>query len=188
MREKRPYQHSTTMLQKRFVKEYLERGKVGEAAKAAGLTETYGSKLLKAPKIQKALTNAMEKAGITDAAIAKKVKEGLDATTPPVDGGERGGGRPEWPDFGVRREYLDFAAKVRGDYAPELHEERQTRLEITVDLNSLRGMVESGVLDAAEIIEVENIEARAASPATGPHQSPVAGKTQLLEAEVQEKT
>ena len=99
-----------TVKQKKFVKKFVESGKVSVAAANAGYgSPGYGSYLKAQPNIQNAIERAMVKAGISDTEIGKKIKEGLSATTPPLYGkdGETQI-KPEHPDFHVRKEYVDI--------------------------------------------------------------------------------
>jgi DNA-binding CsgD family transcriptional regulator len=65
---------------------------------------------LKKVNVRNALLAAMQKAGITDEALADKMREGMDAQTD-----------KDRPDHAIRHRFLETALKVRGDFAPEKH-------------------------------------------------------------------
>ena len=112
--------------ERKFVKAYIANGGNGvKASLSAGLTKNYGvgnniaNALTNSPRVQKALVVEMEKQGITDELLAKKLREGLDA-------GEHRAMKigkklrfVDSPDFGTRVKYLDLTHKIRGDFAPE---------------------------------------------------------------------
>lgn len=101
------------------VKNYLSNG--GNKAKAARDTLAAAGvsggedKLVEAfqkPEVQRAILVALETEGITDALIAKKIKEGLEATSVKTHEGIVVG---EFTDYFARHKYLETALKVRGD-------------------------------------------------------------------------
>ena len=97
--------------QKKFVKNLARTNVIGKSALSAGYADrTQGSHLLREPKIQSALMVEMEKIGIHDEFLAKKLKHGLNSYYPP----KKEGGK-KYPDFFTRKQYLDSILKVRGD-------------------------------------------------------------------------
>lgn len=148
-----------TPQQKRFVRYFVETRKVGESAIRAGFQNPkYGTNLLQKPAVQTAIQRALARAGIDDRVIAQKVKEGLDATLRAEFYREGGTKAAEAPDFHVRKEYLDVVFKLKGDYAPIRSENVEKKLTINVNLDMLKGLEESGVLDAEEIQEIRELE------------------------------
>ncbi|MCK7532369.1 MAG: hypothetical protein MZV63_15715 [Marinilabiliales bacterium] len=61
--------------QRRFVAELLKGKSQRQAAAGAGYNEDYGSDLMKMPAVQVELSRAMQKAGIDDLLIARKLRE-----------------------------------------------------------------------------------------------------------------
>jgi len=103
-----------TLKQRRFIKRITEGKTPSEAASLSGYGPSYGNFLYRQPNIKRAIIVAMEKAGLSDALLAQKLREGLDAMVPPrKDGGKL------YPDHFVRKQFLVEIFKLRGDYAPE---------------------------------------------------------------------
>lgn len=150
-----------TVKQQKFVKKYVESGKVATAAANAGYgSPGYGSYLKAQPNIQNAIERAMTKAGITEDLVGQTIKEGLGSTTPKLyDKSGMNIIRGEHPDFHVRKEYVDIVLKVKGAYAPERRETLDRRFVINVNLDTLKGMAEADVLDAEEVKEIKELEA-----------------------------
>ena len=122
------------------------------AIKAGFANRAYGYKLKNQEDIKQALTEMMERSGINEELIAKKLKEGLDAMTVP----RRDGGR-QYEDHFIRKQFLDMVFKVRGDYAPERMESIQKTIQITLDGDLIRALRDSNVLDAQEIEYLEAV-------------------------------
>jgi hypothetical protein len=81
---------------------------------------------------RKPIVKALKKQKVTDAVIAKKIAEGLEANHPVFDGR---------PDFGVRRQYIAEANKILDNYPDKRVQidERQVILNLTgADLKGLR--------------------------------------------------
>lgn len=144
--------------QKKFVKQVARTNKIGQSALAAGFSDPhYGSYLMRQPQIQSALQVEMEKIGITDEFLAKKLKHGLNAYYPP----KKEGGR-KYPDFFTRNQYMKDVLKVRGDLK-DRQEIDITKKQIVVMITPemTKGLLDSGAInkeEAQEIIEHEPIE------------------------------
>jgi hypothetical protein len=137
-----------TRRQKRFVSSMVETGKIGASAMRVGYDPSYGSMLMKQPKILTALQVAMEKAGITDEALAKKIQSGLNATYPPKSKDGK-----QYPDYFTRGTYVDRALKVRGDLIERTEvEHRHIIINFTPDL--VKGLLDAGIVDKDEIMEL----------------------------------
>ena len=147
-----------TVKQRKFVAELLKGKSNGAAALAAGYSEDYGSDLVKSPTIQGLLATAMAKAGIDDNLIARKLREGLDAKTPP-----RKEGGQQYPDQFVRKQFLDVIFKLRGDYAPEKAETVHKTINITIDKGMIEAWKDTGFItgDQDKILEAEVVETKA---------------------------
>jgi len=108
-------------------------------------------------KIQTAIQGAMEKAGLTDEFLAKKLKEGCEATTPArmsKDGVELVAEHPD--HFNIPR-YLDMSFKAKKTYLPEgSHEEKNiTLIQINLTDDRLKGLLDSGAISRRELKEIQ---------------------------------
>lgn len=95
-----------------------------EAGYLPGSAHVTVSRKLKTAKIQSALDKAYEKAGISDARLAKKHAELLDAkkTVSAVCGKDAGAGTVDFvevDDYPVQAKALDMALKRKGAYPKE---------------------------------------------------------------------
>lgn len=142
--------------QRNFVAGLLKGKTKAEAAVDAGYSADYGSELAKTATVQNILAEAMQKAGITDNLIARKLREGLDAKTPP-----RKEGGSQYPDQFVRKQFLDVIFKLRGDYAPEKSETVHKTISITIDKGMIEAWKDTGFIDAEEVklLEAEIVQA-----------------------------
>lgn len=139
--------------QRKFIKNLTSGMGVGQSALRAGYSDkSEGSALLKNPVVLTALQTAMDRAGIGDDYLSSKIKEGLEATYPEKKAKDGSVLQAAAPDFFTRGQYLDKALKVRGDYAPERRIEQKQILTINVNMDTLRGLKDCGVLDA-EILD-----------------------------------
>jgi len=138
--------------QRRFVSELLKGKNQTQAAVSAGYRADYASDLMKMPQVKGLLDKAMRDAGIDDLLIARKLREGLDAKTPP----KKEGGK-QYADQFVRKQFLDVIFKLRGDYAPERTENVQKSISITIDRGFLEALKDTKFLSAheAEVLEAE---------------------------------
>lgn len=144
-----------TERQKRFVGNFVSTGRAGEAALRAGYSDTsQGYWLKQQPKIQEAIQEEMEKQGVTNAMLVRKLKEGLNATYPEKRSAEGFVMQEKSPDFFTRDKYLDKAFKVKGAYAPEkhLHEHRQLIINITPEV--IKGLMDAGAIRPEEVIDL----------------------------------
>lgn len=124
-----------TAKQKKLVKGIAEGKTQKEAAKAAGLHETYACNVLKEPKVKASLHELMEKAGLTDELILKTHVEMIEATKviSAVSGSNANAGTMDFvdvPDWQARAKGIEMAYKLKGSFAPE-------KREITLDVTKL---------------------------------------------------
>jgi len=172
MKNKKPLA-TISSAHKRFVRKVLEGETFGQAAIDAGYRDRgYGSSLMKEPAIRSLLTTEMEKAGINDTLIAKKLRDGLNAMTPP----KKEGGR-QYEDQFVRKQFLDVIFKVRGDYAPERSESTEKHIAIIMDGRMVDALRDSKVLEEqdadvldAEIVREDGRLQESNTESTGPEQ------------------
>jgi phage terminase small subunit len=136
--------------QRRFVSELLKGKTQSQAAVAAGYKADYASDLMKLPQVRGFLDKAMVKAGIDDLLIARKLREGLDAKTPP-----RKEGGKQYPDQFVRKQYIDLICKIRGDYAPDKSEHINKTINLTIDMGMLKALKDTRFLSAKEVDYLE---------------------------------
>ena len=142
---------TTSRKQKKFIRKVVETGNYRKSAELAGYDSGYGSYLMRQPKIQTELQLALEKAGLTDETIAKKIKEGQKATYVKKDGGKA------YPDFHARHKYLDTQIKIGGGYAPEKHEIQQKKLVVILSPELRKGLIDAEAMteEEMEVIEAE---------------------------------
>jgi len=141
--------------QKKFIKHKIATGNSAKAATLAGFGDPgYGSYLMKQPKIQNALQQALDKAGITDELIAKKIKQQLEAYHVKKDGGKK------YPDYHARDKGIDKVIKIKGGYAPEKHEIRQEKLVLIITPETIKGLKDAKAITEAdvEVIEAEALK------------------------------
>lgn len=139
---------------KKYARKVAQTGEILKSANDVGYKGNYGSQLIQNPKIQTAIQVEMDKQGTTTEKIARKIDEGMEAFRVIRDKGK------EYPDFHVRKEYVDMALKIRGDYAPEKHEIRQEKLILVITPETIKGLKDAGAItdDDAETITAEAIE------------------------------
>jgi len=114
-----------TLLQKKFVKYYLETGNKTESAKKAGYKPKNRNDLcvigihnIKAlyPKIE----DLMERMGLDDVHLLSKLRDGLEATEMKtvitVTEGEKISEQQEFIDYGARHRYLETALEMKGKF------------------------------------------------------------------------
>ena len=141
-----------------FVKGVLKGKTYKDAALDANFQdEKYGSYLMRQDDVREYLLYELQQKGVDGNLAARKMREGMDAMTPPKkDGGER------YEDYFVRKQYLDIYFKLTGAYAPEKteHVEKQIVLNFTPDM--IQGLVDSGAISQDEatgaIIEAQAVE------------------------------
>ena len=145
-----------TRLQRGFVKNLAETGKISESALRAGsIDPTYGSHLLRNENVQLALMEAYDKAGISDGYIVSKIKQGMNAKYPP----RKDGGR-QYPDYFTRKHYIDMFFKTTGGYAPEKHEVSEKRIIIVMSPGTVKGLVDAKAIseDEGDFLDAEIVE------------------------------
>lgn len=96
-------------------------GNLAEAGRKLGVSRQAVSKALDTPLVQSVMTQALEKAGISDSMLAKKIKEGLNAKKPVMvetdDIMENGQVRKvevEIDDHPTRHKFVVTALQVKG--------------------------------------------------------------------------
>lgn len=144
-----------TRKQNKFIKKVVETGNIRKSTALAGFSDpSYGSFLMRQPKIQTALQTELEKAGLGDKKVASEIKNGLKATYVKKDGGKL------YPDFHARHKFLDTAIKIKGGYAPEKHEIEQKQLIIILSPELKRGLIDAKAMteEESEVIEAEILE------------------------------
>ena len=150
---------------KRFVRNTIAGMSSAMAASRAGYAPSYGKNLLQQPAVRTELALQMQKAGITETLLAKKLREGLNAQTPP----KREGGQ-QYEDQFVRKQFLDVIFKLRGDYSSIKTEHTEKRITILMDSNMVKSLRDSRAITAEEgdILEAEVINDRDAGETEGP--------------------
>jgi phage terminase small subunit len=139
---------------RRFIKNQMKGFNQEQSAVKAGYAPSYGAQLMNQPIIRNELAAQMAKAGITDTLLAKKLRDGLNAKTPP----KREGGT-QYEDQFVRKQFLDVIFKLRGDYSPERKEVTEKRITIMMDAAMVKSLKDSRVLSEEEctILDAEVI-------------------------------
>jgi hypothetical protein len=137
---------NVTPRHRKFVKGLISGKSPSSAAISAGYTNAgYGSKLMKQPAVQSILVAEMEKQGLTDSLLVKKLRDGLNAqTVPRKDGGQR------YDDQFVRKQFLDIILKVRGDYAAIKTENTEKKIVLIMDGRMVGALKDTGKLTAGE--------------------------------------
>jgi hypothetical protein len=110
-----------TPKQRLLVKGIAEGKNQKEAAKAAGVSETYASGLLKKPELVATIQELMSKHGLDDVSLLKKHSELLDATktVSAVSGRDAGADSVDFvdvPDWQARAKGLEMAYKLKGAF------------------------------------------------------------------------
>lgn len=151
-----------TAREKKFVKNIVQTGEIGRSAVLAGYSDpSYGTRLLQTDRVKRAILVALDQAGIEDSYLARKLKEGCEATYPlkRASNGEIIQDRD--PDYFTQAIYLDKILKVRGDYAPEKHEVTEKKIVVMITPDLIKGLV-----DAEAITEIEAEEVKQLPPQT----------------------
>ena len=147
--EKKP--RPLTDREKKFVKYRADGCKVGESSLRAGFaTPQYGTYLKAQEHIQGALQKALEDAGCTDEFVAKRLKEGADATHPERKSKEGVVLVQESPDFFIRHKHIETIMKAKGSLAQEGAVVKQQQINIIVTPEVAKGFLDSGVIDKKE--------------------------------------
>ena len=141
--------------QKKFCKALLSGVESkNEAVRVAGYDSkhpgTIAQGLMKSETVRAYLSKAFEKVGITDDYTAQKMKEGMEAMTPPKkDGGKR------YEDYFVRKQYLDVYYRIKGAYAPEQSEHVEKVIVLQFTPQFVKGLVDSGKVTEEEVGVIE---------------------------------
>jgi hypothetical protein len=136
--------------QKKFIKKMIEAdGNVAKATDLAGYEHGYGYHLMKQPKIQTELQQALERADLTDDTLADGIKEGQEATYVKKDKGKA------YPDYHARHKYYDMQIKIGGGYAPEKHEIKQEKLVVILSPELRKGLIDAEAMTEKEIEVIE---------------------------------
>ena len=130
---------------KKFARRVAKTGEVIKSGTDVGYKGNYGSQLMKNPKIQTAIQIEMDRIGTTTEKIARKIDEGMDAYRVIRDKGKK------YPDFHVRKEYIDMAVKIRGDYAPEKHQITQEKLVLIITPETIKGLKDAEAITESEV-------------------------------------
>lgn len=116
-----------TALQLRYVKGLVSGQTKEKAKREAGYSKNTKAKTIESrPAVKELFTAVMHKAGISDELLARRIREGLDATV--VARETKYSRREVLVDYSERREYSEFIAKLNG-YVVDKHEIRDKTLE-----------------------------------------------------------
>ena len=147
--EKKP--RPLTDREKKYVKHRVEGCKVGESSLRAGFaTPQYGTYLKGQEHIQSALQDALVKAGCTDEFVAKRLKEGADATHPERRNKDGVVIVQESPDFFIRHKHVETIMKAKGSLVQEGTTTKNTQINIIVTPEGAKGFLDSGVINKKE--------------------------------------
>ena len=136
---------------KRFIKKKATGASNALAAQTAGfVSEKYGSYLMKQPIIRDALARELERVGANDERVANVLGEGLEATLVKKDGGR------EYVDYEVRRRYAELILKVKKDLEADGSNISNTQINIVLSPELVKGLIDSGAVTEAEIIELQH--------------------------------
>jgi len=145
--------------EKKFIKSLVKTGEIGRSSVLAGFSDpTYGSKLIRNPRIASEIVKAMEKAGIDDPYLMTKLKEGCESVYPEKRASNGNITQKREPDYFTRSIYLDKALKIKGHYSPERHEilEKQIIINITPEL--VQGLLDTNAILPEEVQEIKQLE------------------------------
>ena len=148
MGEKKNKTTGLTKKQKVFADGVLAGKSQTQAAVDAGFRQptNYGSALMSRDHIREYLFHKFEEVGIDNDLVAMKMKDGMDAMSPPKkDGGK------QYEDWFTRRLYLDMYFRLRGLYAPEKTEHVEKRIVINMTPELVKGLLDSGAIDSQEL-------------------------------------
>lgn len=149
-----------TKRKKKFADKLLAGATQTAAAKAVGATDASAAQHghiwgTKDASIRAYLFKEMEKVGITDPYVARKMKEGLESMTKPL---KEGGTRYE--DGFVRKQYLDMYFRLQGMYAPEKSEHTSKVIVMNFTPQFIEGLLDTEKITEAEaeVLEAEIIQ------------------------------
>jgi hypothetical protein len=110
-----------TVKQRKWLAAYIETGNATEAARQAGYSgndETlYSIGHQNMKKLTRSIHEMLDRMGLSDAALIKKLQEGLNATV--VETGKFEGkitDERSYPDYAARFKYLEMAFRLRGAF------------------------------------------------------------------------
>lgn len=106
---------TVTVKERKLIKARIEGKTVTEAAKKAGLGRTYASQALNKPHVKELFTDLMDKAGLTDNALANKINQLSNAKETKFFAfqGEIGD-QVEVEAIETQRKMTEFACKLKG--------------------------------------------------------------------------
>lgn len=125
-----------TEKQQKFVEAYVETKSARKAAKMAygmqndAYASNFGALNLKKPHVVSAIDRLMNRAGITDNLLMKKLREGLDATVVSDFKGEVSS--TDVPDQNIRHKFWQDAAKMK-TWLRELVDTRTMNIDIALE-------------------------------------------------------
>ena len=133
LKDKKPVKHRTKLNQRQrvFTSQMVKNGgNVNKSLVSAGYAQTYangsGKLMLHNEPVkqdyERKFLVALKKAGVDDEKLSRVLSEGLDANKVFTFQGEVIESAKPVPDHFIRQKFVDTAAKVRGDFAPEQHE------------------------------------------------------------------
>jgi len=161
--EKKP--RPLTDREKKYVKYRTDGCKTGESSLRAGFASTqYGTYLNAQEHIQGALQSAIEDVGLTNELLAKRLKEGVDATKSEVRKKGKEVVITEVTDFGMRHKYIETTMKAKGSLKQEGETTKLQQINIIVTPGAAQGFLDSGVIskkehkDLKEYIEHEKVK------------------------------
>jgi hypothetical protein len=139
--------------QHKFKREILKGNSVREAAELSGYGGSYGYHLMEQPKIISAIQVELDKQGIEDEFIVKRIKQGCNAYL--VKSGM--GGVKKYPDFKARESYIKLVLNLRGDLKPDAQIVQNKQINIVMSPDFVKGLVDSKKITAveAEVISTE---------------------------------
>jgi len=147
--EKKP--RPLTGREKKYVKLRAEGCKVGESSLRAGFaTPQYGTYLKGQEHIQSALQDALVKVGLDDDFVAKRLKEGCDATHPERKNKDGVVIVAESPDFFIRHKHIETVMKAKGSLVQEGTTVKNQQINIIVTPEGAKGFLDSGVINKKE--------------------------------------
>ena len=137
--------------EKGYIKYRADGRPTGESSLRAGFSSTqYGSYLNAQEHIQSALKTAIEDVGLTDEFLAKRLKEGADATKLDIKKKGKEVVIKEVPDFGMRHKYIETSMKAKGSLKQEGETTKLQQINIIVTPDVAKGFLDSGVIDKKE--------------------------------------
>ena len=148
--EKKP--RPLTDREKGYVKYRADGRPVGESSLRAGFSSPqYGTYLNAQEHIASALCKAIEDVGLTDELLAKRLKEGVDATFPEKRSKE---GvvlvAKDQADFFTRHKYIETTMKAKGSLKQEGTTTKVQQINIMVTPEAAQGFLDSGVINKKE--------------------------------------